>query len=305
MMHVVVGATGATGSVLVRELVARGEKVRAVNRSGRAGVPDGVELVAADAGDAGQMREICSGATAVYHCVRPPLPEWLELYPRVQESLIRAAGAAGAVLVFADDTWMYGKVDRPMTEDMPYRPVAGLGVMRALMAEMLLAAHHRGDVQVAIARAGELYGPKVESLFGPLLFGAKRPIWFGHADLPITPTYIDDFAQTMVTLAAEPDAWGEVWHVPSGEPTTARKFAALVGPARLRSIPVKAAVALGLVSTVARYGAEILYQFEQPFVVDSTKFSTRFGGTAVDLATGVARTAEWYRQNPRRSRLPS
>src|SRR5262245_29289961 len=120
-MHVVVGATGATGTVLVRELLARGEKVRAVNRSGRAGVPEGVELVAPDAADPERMREVCAGATAVYHCVRPPLPQWLDVYPRVQQSLISAAGSAGAVLVFADDTWMYGKVDRPMTEDMPSR----------------------------------------------------------------------------------------------------------------------------------------------------------------------------------------
>ncbi|MFC0106942.1 NAD-dependent epimerase/dehydratase family protein [Kibdelosporangium aridum] len=304
-MHVVVGATGATGSVLVRELLARGEKVRAVNRSGRAGLPEGVELAAADAANAEQMREICSGATAVYHCVRPPLPEWVGLYPRVHQSLISAAGSAGAVLVFADDTWMYGKVDRPMTEDMPYRPVANLGVLRAWLAEMLLAAHHRGDVRVAIARAGELYGPKVESMFGPTLFAGRRPIWFGNPDLPITPTYIDDFAKTMITLAVEPSAHGRVWHVPSGEPTTARKFASLIGPGKLLPVPTKAAKALGLVSTVARFGAEILYQFEQPFIVDSAKFTIRFGGTAIELAEGVARTVKWYRENPRRSLLPS
>ncbi|WP_202818919.1 NAD-dependent epimerase/dehydratase family protein [Actinosynnema sp. ALI-1.44] len=308
-MHVVVGATGATGSVLVRELLRRGEKVRAVNRSGRVGLPDvelnGVEFIRANASDADQMTEICAGATAVYHCVRPPLPEWLELYPRVQQALISAAGTAGAVLVFADDTWMYGRVDRPMTEDMPYRPVAHLGLIRAWLAEMTLAAHHRGDVRVAIARAGELYGPKVESLFGSTMFAGKRPIWFGDPDLPITPTYIDDFATTMITLAGEPDAWGEVWHVPSSEPTTARRFAELAGRAAVRAMPTTAAKALGLVSTVARHGNQVLYQFEQPFIVDSTRFTSQFGGTASDLREGIAASLRWHRQNPRRSLLPS
>ncbi|MCE7002569.1 NAD-dependent epimerase/dehydratase family protein [Kibdelosporangium philippinense] len=304
-MHVIVGATGATGSVVVRELLARGEKVRAVNRSGRAGVPEGVELVAANAADAKQMREVCAGATAVYNCVRPPLPEWLEVYPRVQQSLIRAAGSAGAVLVFADDTWMYGKVDGPMTEDTPSLPVSNLGLLRAWLADMLLTAHLRGDAQVAIARAGELYGPKVESLFGSPMFAGKRPMWFGNPDLPITPTYIDDFAKTMVTLAAEPGSWGEVWHVPSSEPTTARKFAAIAGRDKLRALPVKMAKTLGLVSTVAKHGAEILYQFEQPFLVDSTKFTARFGGTAMELTEGIARTLKWHKENPRRSPIPS
>lgn len=55
------------------------------------------------------------------------------------------------------------------------------------------------------------------------------------------------------------------------------------------------------ISTAPRTGATcfpadrdspaILYQFEQPFTVDSTKYTTRFVGTAIDLTTRVARMA--------------
>jgi uncharacterized protein YbjT (DUF2867 family) len=61
-VHVVVGATGGTGSALVRELVGRGRRVRAVSRRGRADAPAGVEVVARDATDAERMREVCRGA---------------------------------------------------------------------------------------------------------------------------------------------------------------------------------------------------------------------------------------------------
>ena len=81
-LHVVVGASGATGRVLVRELDAKGERVRAVNRSGRADVPEGVEVAAADATDRGRMREACRGAAVVYHCAMPPFRRWVELFPR-------------------------------------------------------------------------------------------------------------------------------------------------------------------------------------------------------------------------------
>ncbi|WP_157233418.1 hypothetical protein [Kibdelosporangium phytohabitans] len=145
----------------------------------------------------------------------------------------------------------------------------------------------------------------VFALFGSTLFAGKRPIWFGDPDLPITPTYIDDFATTMITLADEPDAWGEVWHVPSSEPTTARRFAELAGRGPLRAMPATAAKALGLLSTVARHGNQILHQFEQPFIVDSARFAARFGGTATDLREGVAATLRWHQRNPRRSLLPS
>lgn len=35
-LHVVIGASGGTGSAIVRELVAQGKRVRGVNRSGHA-----------------------------------------------------------------------------------------------------------------------------------------------------------------------------------------------------------------------------------------------------------------------------
>ena len=58
-LHVVIGASGGTGSAIVRELVARGKRVRGVNRSGHADVPSVVEMLKADATDPSSMREVC------------------------------------------------------------------------------------------------------------------------------------------------------------------------------------------------------------------------------------------------------
>ncbi len=63
----VIGASGATGRVVVRELVTKGKRVRAVNRGGCADVPDGVEVLAGDATDPNRMREVCQSAVVVYH----------------------------------------------------------------------------------------------------------------------------------------------------------------------------------------------------------------------------------------------
>ncbi len=92
--------------------------MRAVSRSGT-GTPAGVDVVAADATDAARMTEICAGAACVYHCALPPMDSWLPTYVDLTRSLITAAGNVGARLVYADDTWMYGKVDGPMREDSP------------------------------------------------------------------------------------------------------------------------------------------------------------------------------------------
>jgi hypothetical protein len=56
--HVVIGAGGGTGSAVVRELAGRGLQVRAVTRSGKGDVPDGVEQVAADVGTGRQFLEL-------------------------------------------------------------------------------------------------------------------------------------------------------------------------------------------------------------------------------------------------------
>jgi nucleoside-diphosphate-sugar epimerase len=52
-LHAVLGASGGTGSAVVRELVRRGYRVRAVNRRGDAEVPEGVERRAGDASTPG------------------------------------------------------------------------------------------------------------------------------------------------------------------------------------------------------------------------------------------------------------
>ncbi|MDP9436562.1 MAG: NAD-dependent epimerase/dehydratase family protein, partial [Actinomycetota bacterium] len=170
-VHVVVGASGGTGRALVRELVRRGRTVRAVNRSGRADAPPGVEVVAADATDPDRMREVCRGAGVVYNLVNPPFTRWREDLPKAVDGTLAGAEAAGARLVFADDTWMYGRVTAPMTEDLPPRSVSDKGVLRAWLAERVLAAHAAGRVRTVVGRAPELYGPAVESVLGRPLFG--------------------------------------------------------------------------------------------------------------------------------------
>ncbi len=139
-LDVVFGASGASGNAVVRELAARGKRVRAVNRSGRAAVPAGVELVKGDAADLARTREVCAGAAAVYNCTNPPYTEWVEKFPPMLDSLSEGAGAADAKLIFADNLYMYGQVSGPITEDLPYRPHGNKGRVRAQMANTLMAA---------------------------------------------------------------------------------------------------------------------------------------------------------------------
>ncbi len=79
-LHVVFG-TGPVGLSVMDALVKRGRRVRMVNRSGRATVPEGVEVVGGDAADPTFTREVSAGASVIYFALNPPYDKWPELFP--------------------------------------------------------------------------------------------------------------------------------------------------------------------------------------------------------------------------------
>jgi len=197
-----------------------------------------------------------------------------------------------------------------MTEDLPSRPVSNKGVLRAWLAERVLAAHARGQVRTVIGRAPELYGPQVESVLGRNIFApalAKgRALWVGELDQPLGPMFIDDFAFGLAELGEHESALGSAWHLPTPAPTTARAFVSEVSqqvqrPVKVLRLGASSARALGLAWPVLREGAEMLYQFRQPHTVDATRYVTAFGrGQVTAYSEGIARTLDHYRINPGR-----
>jgi len=73
-LTIVTGGAGFIGSHLVEELVARGERVRVVERPGAdaAHLPDGVEVVRADIRDRGAVVAAMQGGRWVYHLAANP-----------------------------------------------------------------------------------------------------------------------------------------------------------------------------------------------------------------------------------------
>jgi hypothetical protein len=51
----------------------------------------------------------------------------------------------------------------------------------------------------------------------------------------------------------------------------------------MRVLNSRLVTALGVVWPLARHGGEMLYQFEQPFVVDGSKHTRAFGGEATPI----------------------
>jgi nucleoside-diphosphate-sugar epimerase len=306
-LHVVFGATGGAGAALVGELAGGGRRVRAVSRRPARGIPDDVEAVAADAGDPVQTRAACEGASVVYHCAQPPYDQWEAQFPAITENVADGAAEAGARLVLADNLYAYGPVDRPMTEDMPPRATTRKGRVRALMVERLLTAHRERGLEVVIGRSSDYYGPGgSNSAVGDILFGAaaggRRARWLGRMDMPHSLNYLPDVARALVMLGSRAEAVGDVWHLPAAEPLTGRQFVALMEAALGRPVRVSgtsrfALRLAGLVDARARETTEMLYQWDRPFVLDTTKFQQTFGPFEVTPhRDAVASTLTWFQR---------
>ena len=285
-VHVVVGA-GAVGSVTAELLAAQGRSVTLVSRSGRdPGLP-GVRTVAADAADATRLRELASGAAAIYNCANPAYHRWPTDWPPIADALLSTAEQTGAVLVTLSNLYGYGPVSTPMTEDLPLAATYAKGRVRAQMWHDALAAHRAGRVRVTEVRASDYIGPPSQSQFAeravPRIFAGRSVQVLGDPDMPHTFTYTGDVARLLVQVADDERAWGRPWHVPSHEPRTARQVIAgmceLAGVPEVgvRQIPRLVTQLGGLVVPLLRELADVRYQHVEPFVMDSSAAQRTFG----------------------------
>ncbi len=306
-MNVVLGAGGGAGQAVVRQLMAQGEPVRAVTRSGEGDWPEGVEVHRADAMDPEAAREACADAGVVYHCVNVPYPQWTSTLPTVMDSVIAAAEAADATLVYCDNLYAYGPVDGPITEDSPLRAGGSKGRLRIRLAETLLAVHAAGRVRATIGRGSDFFGPGAgNTMAGQLVFPAvvagKQARWIGALDQPHSQNYVDDFARGLITLGTSPRALGEVWHIPANGSPTGREliemaFAAAGTEPKVGLYPRWMMKLISVFSRDMREIVEILYQFEEPWILDGSKFTSTFDELELTpMREAVAKTVEAYRE---------
>ncbi|MBA2274461.1 MAG: NAD-dependent dehydratase, partial [Actinobacteria bacterium] len=52
---------------------------------------------------------------------------------------------------------------------------------------------------------------------------------------------------------------------------------------------------LGLFDSALRQTIEMLYEFEEPFIVDHSRFARAFGNHATPLREAIGQTVRWYR----------
>jgi nucleoside-diphosphate-sugar epimerase len=310
MKHVILG-TGAIGRAVAEELIKRGESVRMVNRSGKMlEAPAGVEIKAADLYDQAQVQEVTRGAKVVYQCSQPEYTQWQEKFPPLQQSIIAGVTDSNAKLVLVENLYMYGATNgKPMTEDMPHNAHTKKGKVRSAMSVVAFEAHKAGKVKVTAARGSDFFGAwglpssMGERAFYPLLQGKSAQL-VGRNDIPHTHTYIKDFGKTLVVLGERDEADGQAWHVPNDSPRITqaemiRMFAEEAGvEPKMNGMGRMMMWTGGLFIPEAKETYEMMYEFEQPFIVDSSKFEKTFDMKATPMREAIKETVAWYKSHP-------
>ncbi|MEE4196548.1 MAG: NAD-dependent epimerase/dehydratase family protein [Bacteroidales bacterium] len=300
-MHTILGAGGAIGVLLARELVKDHQKIRLVSRNPQK-VNPGDELIAADLTNPEEVYQAVDGSEVVYLTAGLPYRAkvWKARWPVIMKNVIEACKTVNARLVFFDNIYMYDKdCLNPMDETTPINPPSKKGKVRAEIAKMLMDEVNQGNIQALIARAADFYGPGIKnnSILTEMVFEnlskGKKANWLGALNYRHSFTYTPDAAKAVAILGKTADAYGEIWHLPTASnPLTGKQWVEAI--AKAMNVKPKTQVAsklmvriLGLFMGIMREMVEMFYQYDRPYVFDSNKFEKRFDFKPTPYSAGI------------------
>lgn len=255
----------------------------------------------ADLTNAAQVDKAVAGSEVVYLTVglEYNIKVWRRDWPLIMKNVLDACLKHNARLVFLDNVYAYAPEAIPhMTEISPVAPSSKKGKVRLALQQMILQAIQERGLKALIARCADFYGPGIKN--SPLgitvldKFGnGQKAFWQADAGKVHSFTYTPDAAKATALLGNTPDAYGEVWHLPtSAEKLTGKDFITRIATA-LQVAPryyvlSKFIMSLaGLFIPMVRELREMTYQYDRDYFFDSSKFEQRFHFTPVSYAEGI------------------
>ena len=304
-MQTILCANGIIATELSKHLPSYNTTVRQVSRYPRK-VNESDELVVADLLNYEQTEKAVAGSEVVYLLagLRYDIKVWREEWPRIMRNVIDACMKHGSKLVFFDNVYSYGLVSGPMTEETPFNPTSKKGEVRAKIATTLLDEVKSGNLQGMIVRAADFYGPnaKLSLTYATVterLKMKKGPQWIGNPKAIHTFTYTPDAGKTVGILGNTESAYNQTWHAPtSKEKITGEEYVKIAcqimnAKYSLQSMPKFGVRLIGLFVPVLREFVEMMYQFENDYVFDSTKFEKAFNIKSTSYEEGIAATLKF------------
>jgi nucleoside-diphosphate-sugar epimerase len=304
-MQTILGSGGGIGVPLARELRNYTDNIRLVSRNPVI-VNEGDNLFSADLTDPAQIDKAIAGSEVVYVTVgfQYNLKVWQKTWPAFMREVIHSCIRYDAKLVFFDNIYMYSKGSVPMmTEASTLGPPSNKGKVRQELIEMIRQETEKNHLRALVARAADFYGPENKNsaltiMVAENLRKGKKAQVMGDPDKIHTYTFTPDAARATAILGNTSDAYNQEWHVPTTkEKLTTRQWIGLIAKELnttpgIQVVPEFMLRLLGIFVPIMREFPEMLYQYKEDYIFDSTKFEKRFGIFATPPEEGIRKLVE-------------
>lgn len=253
MQFLVTGGAGFLGSVLANRLARDGHQVRVIDdlsAGDPARLDPSVLFTRGDVGDVPKLWTLLQDVECVYHlAARVSVQESL-LYPR-EYNAVNVGGTVSVMeamrdvgvrrVVFVSSGAVYGEqATQPLREDIPPDPRSPYAVSKLAAEYYVRTIGGLWGIETVCLRVFNAYGPgqQLPASHAPVIprflrnaLSGESLVAFGGGSQTRDYVYVDDVVSALVAAATAGDVDREVINVGSGEETSVKTLAGLVGQA--------------------------------------------------------------------------
>lgn len=308
--YLVTGAAGFIGSALVRALLERGERVRALDnfktgkRENLEGLYDAIEFHECDLNESERLAQICRGVDCIFHeaaipsvpkSVADPLTSHRANVDGTLSLLLAAREAGVGRVIYAASSSAYGDTPTlPKREDMKPNPISPYAVQK-LCGELYTAAFHRVyGLETTALRYFNVFGPRqdatsqysgVLSKFITNMLDGRAPTIYGDGTQSRDFTYVENVVQANLLAAGAPAAAvaGRTFNVATGTRFTLNQVYELL------------ALITGFRGT-PQYDGERIGDVKHSLADIGAAWDAFGYRPTVGFKEGLKRTVAWYRE---------
>lgn len=297
-LHTIIGGNGTIGKEVAIQLHKMNIPVRIASRSPRKVNPND-QLFTLNVFNEDSVLEGIKGSAVVYLILGLPYKDkiWLNSFPKAVRSVINACKKEGSKLVYFDNVYMYGQVNGWMYEDLPEKPASVKGTARMIAADLILEEIKNQQIQAMICRSADFYGDYpafdiIKQIAQALEKGKNAMILFTD-DKKHSLTYIRDAAKAVAFLAQQPEAYQQIWHMPTDpNALTGKQLVRIIAKilnkeSRYKIINKWIIRFLSLFNVPLKELLKLSYQWENDYLFSSDKIEKAFGIKAVPYEQGI------------------
>jgi nucleoside-diphosphate-sugar epimerase len=324
MKVLVTGGTGFTGSHLVRRLLDRGHEVRVLDNAPGLFHDElreaGAEIHLGSVADRELVRRMAAGCEVVHHLaaafrkINLPKSEYWQVNVEGTRHIAEACIDHGVrKLVYCSTQGVHGDVKQsPGNEESPIAPEDYYQYTK-YEGERVLVDYFAKGLDATVIRPTAIYGPGDPGRFLILFREAAKGHFymFGNGQTHYHPVYIDNLVDSFELAAETPRARGRTYLIADEKYYTLEDLVRAVGvaidvPVKIIKLPFRPLwlAALACEGVCLPFGVEPpLFRrrvdwFRQNRAFSIARARAELGyEPRVDLATGLAATGRWYRDN--------